>query len=183
MEMFIVITIMGILATVIFSQYDKYKGRSRDANRTIILWQYRSDLELYARWVGSGKYPASVPSTCMLEALASYPKFYEIRGGTGKLLQDPKKDQTPIAPCNQLWNFYYRSITGTNMFGEEIQVWVVMASRMELPGMANFWTGSELSTINDANYQAMIQNHITDKPVIPKEAQDYIYAVIVKNQK
>ncbi len=125
-ELLIVVSIIGILATLLLVNFIGIRQRARDASRKSDLKQIQSSLELYRS--DQGVYALSLPScgssfqspdgnTTYIQKIPcdplGSPYTYSSNGNTYSIIacleniSDSQKDTTNVSPCNGTTSFSY----------------------------------------------------------------------------
>ena len=98
-ELLIVVAIIGILATLLMTNFIGVRQRARDAQRKADVRQMQSALELYRS--DSGSYPASDANHRLGSSPCPTPSSFKSADGTSTYMQ--------TVPCDPLGTSYYHS--------------------------------------------------------------------------
>lgn len=110
-ELLIVIAIIGIISSLLISNYIGVRQRARDTQRKSDLKQIQSALEIYR--ADNGSYPGTLPTT-------GSPAYLNCAVGTGITGGTPTVTYMQQIPCdpssNGVYRYYYSYISSTDTY-------------------------------------------------------------------
>ncbi|HEX7041829.1 MAG TPA: type II secretion system protein [Patescibacteria group bacterium] len=125
-ELLIVIAIIGILATLLMTNFIGVRQRARDAQRKSDVRQMQSALELYR--ADNGSYPAAVGSNGLSTTCPTPQAF--ANGGTTYMAQ---------VPCDPLGSSYYHS---GNYFYKQVSNGYEIGACLENSADTDYYSGA-----------------------------------------
>ncbi len=152
-ELMMVIAIIAILASSIYTSMSGYFARGRDVSRISDIKDLSLTFQNYSRTrdtypnntnqFGSGSYCVSDILTWP-NALSQYPdRQYAQLGWLWSMRMDPSSTHAPIGPCGMTGSYLYSRLSREALYS-------VLSARMELQTSWANWSGASL--LNNSGY-------------------------------
>lgn len=109
-ELLIAIAIIGVLTTLLMTNFVGIRQRARDAQRKSDIRQMQSALELYRS--DQGRYPSTIGSTYRLNSSTACPTSQSLSSGSTVYMSKIPCDTLGTSVYNG-GNYYYYSATGS----------------------------------------------------------------------